>query len=262
MNAFKISTYLLLILTLFSCTPEADYEYSKGTAIIKSEDAGIEGFELVEWKVGIAKKEIIHRGFTLSFELPKLSEKARAQLFDEMKIDSWLIRVRQNDKAIAYAGMQFISQMPGSNSFFRFTKTSRGSIGINYAASSLSTRLDRVPCPVLDHRLFIERAKVVNSKRSVRVSVTSSESSTPPGKVEMISFSPVTVNGGMNLVGVYQIEIALYNSKEKKVMSQFSEISNTLNIEREKRVTVKGCEGYNLPPKTDSDPMKEFKFGK
>ena len=81
-------------------------------------------------------------------------------------------------------------------------------------------------------------------------------------KVELISYSPVTVNGGMELKGDYSIELAFYNQKSKRRLSSFVELEKVVSLDKEEVVAVEGCENYIVPERGKGDSIKKFKFGR
>jgi len=159
--------------------------------------------------------------------------------------------------------MMLVSPHPDSSEDLRLVSPRKGSIGVYYAASSISTRLDSLPCPALEHSLYIEDAELVDQREKDNLWVVSAGENTPiRAKVELISYSPITVNGGMNLLGDYAIELAFYNIDSKRRLSSFVSLPGKIEIKKEEIVVIKGCENYVVPNKGDRSATDKFKFGR
>lgn len=268
----KFFTYILIIpvfvvLLPLSCSQRSEVKYENGTGYIRSDRATVSEFRKINWKVGKYGKDTVSRGFRLSFELPLVEEEGLRVLYEEKGVDAWLIRLRRKqglrNEIMAYFSMNLVSSKPGGSSKLRFQSPRKGSIGIYYAASSISTRLDSLPCPALGHRLYLDEAGIEKVGRGQQMWVVSSaEESSISAKVGLISYSPLTVNGGMSLKGEYFIDLAFYNSLGKKRMSSFLPLNDKGQVGKEEFVNVKGCENYVVPSKGSGDPVKNFRFGR
>ncbi|MCF8060530.1 MAG: hypothetical protein K9K67_14610 [Bacteriovoracaceae bacterium] len=264
---FYIHFIIIVPLFLFSCSKRAEFKYENNTAYIRAKDVGIDSVRVVDWKVGKYGKDTLSRGFRLSFDLPVLEDDDLKTLYKNRGANGWLIRLRRKtgirNENLGYFAVEVISPKPGSESIYRYSSSKKGSVGVYYAASSVSTRLDQLPCPAFDHRLVIEEADVESSNVGELLWVSSSsESSNVSAKVHLISYSPITVNGGMELKGDYYIDIALYNTSSKERMTSFLQISNFIAVKKEEEVSVKGCSNYIVPNKGDARGNKKFKFGR
>lgn len=264
---FKFSPYLLIVpmALFFSCSQRSKVKYENGTSYVRSNRGKVSEFRKIDWRVGKYGKDIVSRGFRLSFELPIVEEEGLKTLYKKQNVDAWLIRLRRRQgirsQTMAYFSMNLVSPKPGSAKL-RYQSPKKGSVGIYYAASSISTRLDSLPCPALEHRLYLDEADIETvSKGEQMWVVSSSEETTISAKVDLISYSPLTVNGGMSLKGEYYIDLAFYNSGEKKRMSTFMPLADRVEVTNESSVSVKGCENYVVPDKDSGDPVKKFKFG-
>lgn len=252
---------------LSSCSKRAEFKFTNNTAYVRAKDFGVEDILVIKWKVGKFAKQTVSRGFRLSFDIPVLDEAHLKTLYKERGANGWLVRLRRKsglrNENMGYFAMEVISPKPGSETSFRYSSSKKASIGIYYAASSVSTRLDQLPCPAFGHRLIIEDADVVKSNVGELLwASSSSESYDVSAKVQLISYSPITFNGGMELKGDYYIDLALYNTQSKQRLSSYLQISNYGAIKKEEIVSVKGCENYIVPNKGEHSPRKKFKFGR
>ncbi len=249
-----------------SCTKRADFKRENNSSYVKIDNPEVNDVKHITWRVGKYGKQKVSRGFRMHFDLPILSDSAWKSLYVDETINGWLIRLRRKsnlrNEILGYYSIEMISPKPGSKSIYRIQGTKQSSLGINYAASSISSRLDQLPCPAFDHSLWLEDFEVVDSPVGQRMWVTNpvDEQRMAP-KVIPISYSAVTVNGGMSLIGDYYIDLALYNTATKRKKTAFLELANYVSVKEEEDRTVKGCENYVVPNKGDQDPVKKFKFG-
>lgn len=252
-----------------SCSKSADFKFDKNTAYIKTKDVSIDDVRVVPWRVGKFGKDILSRGIRFSFELPQIDDEALELLYEKKKIDAWLIKLERKDglhsETLGYYSMMLVSPDQRNSNRLRFSSPKKGSIGVNYAASSISMRLSELPCPALNHRLLIEdyELKTMGVSKQEWV-VSGADDYYVPAKVTMISYSPVTVNGGMRLKGDYTVEIAFYNQKLKRRLSSFVPLVNAARVEKEVEVAVKGCENYLVPERerNGDNPVRKFKFSR
>ncbi len=252
-----------------SCTKSVDFHFTKNTAYIKTKGVSIDEMRVVPWRVGKFGKDILSRGIRFSFELPQIDNDALELLYEKKKIDAWLIKLERKEglrtEILGYYSMMLVSPDPRNPNNLRFSSPKKGSIGVNYAASSISMRLSELPCPALNHRLLIDEHDLKSMGPSKQEWVVSgADDYYVPAKVTMISYSPVTVNGGMELKGDYTVEIAFYNQKLKRRLSSFVALVNAASVEKEIEVAVKGCENYVVPERQreGEDPVKKFKFSR
>ena len=220
---------------------------------------------MIPWRVGKQGKDILSRGIRFSFDLPMIEDDALELLFKEKGINAWLIKLERKQglrsETLGYYSMLLVSPDPRSPENLRFNSPRKGSLGVNYAASSISMRLNELPCPALNHRLLIDDYGLKeNSVPRQQWVVSGADDYYVPSKVTMISYSPIEVNGGMQLKGEYFVEIAFYNHKLKRRLSPFVALEKVAAIDKEVEVAVKGCENYIVPERGKDDVIDKFKF--
>lgn len=251
-----------------SCSKTADFKYESNTAYISTSGVAIDEVREIPWKVGKGARDLVSRGMRFSFELPNIEDQALEVLYSKKGIDSWLIKLSRKQglrtETLGFYSMMLVSPDPRDSQNLRFSSPKKGSIGINYAASSISMRLNELPCPALNHRYIISslslKAQSIKPKQNWVVS--GADDIKVNRKVELISYSPVTVNGGMELKGDYSIELAFYNQKSKRRLSSFVELEKVVSLDKEEVVAVEGCENYIVPERGKGDSIKKFKFGR
>lgn len=267
----RIPLYFLvsfLMLSLFGCTKKAELVEENNRFYVYVDELKVNLIKEVPWKVGPYYKQEISRGVRIHLELPKMKKSDMEKLYLEKKIDAWIVRLKRrastSSRTMGYFVAQFAFPKPEKPEKIRYAPSSSASMGVYYAASSLSTRLDHIPCPALDHRLKIGDIAIEESKSDRRklFSVTSAEREKIRAKVHHIAYSPVTVNGGMVLAGEYIAEIAFYNTIEKEKSSSWVRLDNYARVGREQTKVIRGCKGYRIPERSEDDDnvIKKFKF--
>ena len=250
-----------------SCSKNVDFKFEKNTAYVSTKDVAIDDMRLIPWRVGKTGKDIVSRGIRFSFNLPQISDEALEVLYKQKHIDSWLIKLERKQglrtEILGYYSMMLVSPDPRNVDKLRFNSPKKGSLGVNYAASSISMRLNELPCPALNHRLLIEDFGLKSTGTvSQKWVVSGVDDHNVSAKVSVISYSPITVNGGMKLKGEYRVELAFYNQKLKRRLSGFNALAKAATIDKEVEVAVKGCENYIVPARGSEDTTKNFKFGR
>ena len=202
----------------------------------------------------------------IQFGLPKLNDDQMEKLASK-GVDSWLVRLKRrgmtSSQTLGYFSLQFVSPNPRTRRKYR--GISSGSIGINFAAASVSMRLDSLPCPAFNHRKrVVDYGVKKNRVPKQSFSVSAANFDYISAKVEPISYSPVAVNGGMDLKGNYSIEVALFQMDGKRKRSSFIELAHVGYVAKSEEIGVKGCENYKVPDahKKDTEPYNKFKFGR
>ena len=120
--------------------------------------------------------------------------------------------------------------------------TSEITLHIFYHAASVSEEFRRFHCPAFDHRYLINNIKL-HKESADEFDLYVRKNLAIKGRISKPSFAPVIISAGLSLVGKYIVEIALYNSKEKRIYTPFKQLSNTIEISSEERVSVPSCIG-------------------
>lgn len=222
---------------------------------------------MIKWKVGKYAKDIISRGFRITFEVPPLNKDEWVSLYNNHKVNGWIARIRKktltSNKIMGYLTMEMISKRENRGNSFSVSKSEKGSVGINYAASSMSTRLSDLPCPAFNHRLLISDHRIVPEKNGSLLWMTSSaDTKYMSVKTNLISYSPITLNGGMSLKGHYFVDLALFNTNSKYRKSSWITINDYVAIEKEENVSINGCANYLIPDREQNKKRNKFRFGR
>ena len=262
--------FFLLFILFFSTSCSKFYsEYRKGnmgTAILVPDNLKISGGDILDWKVGRGFKQTISKGVQVQFHLPVLKE---SDLEDVMSkgIDAWIIKVIKDGsrgrEVMGYIYFPFKSKSLRSRTsiFSSTTMIKKGAVNILYAAAYTSSRFRSFKCPAFGHNKVIEEFLLIDGGKPPHFLISSSEERSVRGKIEKFGLAPSTYNGGTSLIGKYGVELAFYNIKNKKKMSNFVRVPGYLSIENEGEEIIKGCTGFVVPRKEDED-RKVFKFGR
>ncbi len=140
-----------------------------------------------------------------------------------------------------------------------------GYLDLFYSAAAISTRLRELECPGLGHRYLLEKAEVreLPEKRKILI-LNGMEQYNHLGKVERLDFQRNIVNLGKTITGEYQILFALYNHKQKRVLSNQVISPHVIELGNETRQAIKGCENLETPMDKSNTPgsLENFKFGR
>ena len=240
--------FTLLFLSV-SCTKWAKVEPTSG--IHKIEDIKAEIFKLktVDWKVGKKRGATVSKGFSFKIDIPKINEDGRRILFDKYGIDSWLYRIVRKRRGRTQR-LGLVKFDLGNMS----RTTTDITIHIFYHAASVSQSFRRFHCPAFDHRLIIEDIDL-ESDNYGEMSFYTKKDRPVKGKITKPAFAPVIFSGGRGLKGDYFVELALYNSKEKRLYSRFKRVGNSIEVDDEREVSVPSCVGV----KEENKPLPNSK---
>ncbi len=262
--------HLFILFTLFAsgCQEYADYKRNEHKVTIVPKNAGIGSADIAEWKVGPLRRQRVSKGLRVKLNFPVLDKEHIKDLVSSMEIDSWFIRVRKKTMVTSEVLDHFYVPLtvPGrGKTDLRIKQISSAFVNIYYSAAAISSRFAKFPCPAFDHRKFItdfEVTKVQGRQKSIRGNrrIPSYHS----GKLKVYDYSPFPINGGKELSGEYQFEIALFNAKEKTKKSNWFLINDAVKITKEGSLgVIKGCKDFKIPDNNSTiDDIQDFKFGR
>ena len=259
--------FLLICLISIGCKKESLLEKrSDGSYLIKPADYNIDSIQARDWKVGKNFKQKVSRGFSVTLNLPKLSEKSLLELHKTRKASAWLIRVKRGgaygDEVLATLAVPFIHLKKNQ---VKVGNISRVTFQILYAASSISMRLSNLNCPAFNHRKKIEAMSINHEPSSLKLIVISPiEEYKLNNKVTEFSYGNITFNGGNQLKGKYSFELALYGTGDSQKKSSWLAFEQIVEVVKEQEVDLKGCEGDVVPMYDDKSKkgVEKFKFGR
>lgn len=240
---------ITFIFSLSSCTKWANVESTNGLYRIDSIDSELFKAKNVEWKVGKKRGAVVSKGFNFKITIPKIKPEDSKALYEKYGIDSWLYKISRKKRGR--------TQRLGLIQFdlANISRTTTDiTVHVFYHAASVSAQFRRFHCPAFNHRLLIEDVDVISDKNS-SLNYFTRASSEIRGRVTKPAFAPVIFSGGRELVGTYFVELALFNSKAKKLFSKFERVGNTIEINGEIKVSVPSCIGI----KEEENPLPSSK---
>lgn len=256
---------VLIILIFQSCTKYSDYKsMGQNTASIIPEGLEIYDYGVISWKVGKNYRQEVSKGFRIQFKLPSLEDKDLDDLVNKKGVDSWVLKVIQDGvrgkRVLGYVYYP-LAVKASARQTTKKRQVKAGAVSIYYASASMSRRFENFKCPAFNHSKEIDEIKLYSSGSLDRILVSAVEDRSIGGKVESYGIAPAVFNGEMVLRGRYTFALALYNSAEKKLKSNFTTIPQTIEVVREIEKEISGCSGFTVPEKEKSEPSGGFQFG-
>lgn len=240
----KAIVFLTLLLS-FSCTKYATF--TKDAVGIQIEPVTMEITHLneIEWNVGQRREETVTQSFTFIVDLPRVKSSDLDYLTEHKNIDAWILRL------IVSRGSE--TQDLGSlYALFRPQKMSRGvqsgaptsvTMKVFYAAAYASERFRAFKCPAFGHTKKIASMSIGGEDEEFPIII--GQAVPYLEKSQLVELTPSAFNAGNSIVGDYHIEIAAYDSKRKMILSSFKRIPMYIDVEEEKIIRVKSCDGVH-----------------
>lgn len=228
---------IILLFISLSCTKWSHVKSSNGIYQVSDVSAHIHSEKTLVWKIGKNRGAIVSKGFNFKVDIPKIDQEGRDILFREYGIDAWLFKIskisRGKKQHLDFVSFDFqnISRM-----------TSELTLHIFYHAASVSDDFRRFHCPAFDHRYLINDIEL-NEDATDNFNLYVRRNQLIKGRIHRPSLAPIISSAGKSLMGKYIVEIALYNSKEKRIYTSFKKLSNTIEVSSEHRVSVPSCIG-------------------
>ncbi len=233
----------LVLFTLLSCQKYAGFTDNDSLATIDNVKAEIIRADILEIKVGPSRTQEVSRGFLVEVGLNPIKEESAEALSRKFHVNSWLMRVRRVSGAsredIGYSYTPFFSQHIRLGK--SFIKTKSISFRINYAAM-ISANLRNFNCPAYNHNLLIDDIKII-PRDFGNYSLTTDKPRPLNRPAEINKIVPPDFNGGLKLMGRYQVELALYNSDKKEIFGDWIPVNNIVEVSYESSTQLPGCVG-------------------
>lgn len=230
---FVITAFLFL-----ACSKKVELGQKSGILFLKDVEVGLEDLDNVEWDIGKKREVRISKGMRFDVQVPKPTKKAANILYNKYGIDSWIYRVtkitRGNRQHLGYVG---VATRSGTHI------TSAVTIHVYYHAASVSREFRRFHCPAFEHRRELREFEIKETSKSRRDEIYVRPGDQILGEVSRISFSPLIFSAGTKLEGTYLIEIALFNSAEKRLYSSWMPLDEHIEVTQEVLKKVESCIG-------------------
>jgi hypothetical protein len=137
-------------------------------------------------------------------------------------------------------------------------------INVFYSAAAVSVRLENLNCPAFNHRFIIKDIDLKESDSNESLVISSLSQRRIQRAIDPLGYGRTIYNAGVDLVGEYRLEIALLDSKNKTILSNFVPIGPIARVENELISGIKGCENATVPAPGSKrkDFIDNFKFGR
>jgi len=228
----------------------------------------IEDISVVKWRVGPRRKQLVSKGIEIKINFPILERDHLDHLLEKSNVNAWLITVRKNNmvRAEVMERAYIPLVVPGTDKSrykARIRQMKNGYVRIFYADAAVSARFAEFACPAFKHNKLITEVKIEETApQNTPIILNKYKKDKILARVNEFSYRPEPVNGEKSLEGRYTIEIALYNSKTKTVLSNSYRLSQYAIVAREKEVPITGCENFKVPDFKEGGGVKDFKFGR
>ena len=264
MGMLKIFIIGILII---GCTKYSELEKNKfGNYFFKTDQIHLKDFELIPWKVGITNKQIITKGILFTLTFPIIKNTDIFTINEKSGVNSWLVRVRRSSPlgstTLGYFYSPFLLPgIPGIKGL-RAKQIKSMTMQIEYSAATLPIELVRSPCPPMNHRKVIEEIFVdPQSDAFTLMTISPDISSSLEENISEYSYQTPTVDGGADLAGVYNFELAFFDSINKKIMGDWFAYPETITIVKEMEITLEECVNYEQSKtQPDYSDFKRFKW--
>ena len=245
----KISITFFLYLLLFfviscSCSKFSNIFFKEKHFILKDQNIELSHINKITWYVGPLRRQHLSKGFSVLLTFPALKKEHIEKIKRKYKIDSWLIKVsKKGFSSTSHLETIYVPLSSRENSSkFNYDSRKKGVIRIYYAAAAPSRRLGNLSCPAFKHRKKLKAIEIKEKRGKKEITLKSVSS----GKfmfreAKQFEIGGNIINGEHHLEGEYIFEIALYNVKEKKQMSEFVEYPHFVKVFREEEREIKGC---------------------
>ena len=237
----------ILVLVLGGCQKYSEYRKTpSGGVLITPVGIKLKDIKVINWKVGRNRKTEISRGIKFHFTLP-LIKKDYLERLTQMNIDTWIVKIKrervssqQTLDSFALPLVLYPKKVLGKGGIRPMRS---GRINIFYASSFVeSDESGSLLCPKLGHNKRVDSVKTKREKSLDQyIHISAANESSLSIRTEHVGYDPEKINGGMSLEGTYIIELALYNKKERKLVSNWFRIDEKIVVDGESGVVVQGC---------------------
>jgi hypothetical protein len=263
---FKL-IFLAIIFLNISCQKKSEIKFNGTTSFtLKPDKLEVENIEIRKWRVGPLGRQLVSKGISFSVAFPQIERDDLEKMGKNFGVDSWLIKIKKRAYAqntvLGYMYIPLIVPGTQAKNKYRRHQIKTGTFSVYYAAAAVSTRFEKMLCPAFDHNKLIEKTFLKPSPTSTTSFFAGAmEEKRILAKVEPYSYSGNTLNGGKELIGEYNVEVALFNYKDKTKKSNFVPVPQDIIIKDEELVSIRGCTNFKAPPpQEDIDKTQLFKW--
>ncbi len=245
----KIIVLLFFLTGCISATKVSRNKYDHYT--ISAKDLKIDSYKTIDWKMRDRKETVLHQGFQIKLRLPLISKGDLEKLAREKGVDSYIIKIG-HQAGVSARHLGYL-EIP----FYRYTRSLRSSeitgqkyikvyktyFQINYKAASLVPRTVNFICPPLKHRLKISDIEEKSfSKVDLSFTLGPLNEKYIRSNTQKFLAQSALFAGGVSLQGIYVMDIALYDSQKKRVVSSFVRVPEYIEVKSEEEISLKECD--------------------
>lgn len=265
-NFSRFVFFFVFIMFFQACSKKSELIIEKNKVVgIKTNTGGVYGADISAWKVGDFHAKTISKGMVLKIHLPQLERADLEKLLTESKVDSWLVKIVKvsstfDKKNIGYIYAPFENINPNTKTV-RLESPEAIYVRLYYSPAAFSNRFENLKCPAANFRKLISDFSVDSGHLQRDFYISFSEQlEEKPSKTEIM---PPVFDSGMEMVGDYQVEIALYSYKENYRWSEFVEAPGILKIKKEEIIDIPECNDVTPAPNSleSGEKARQFKFG-
>lgn len=259
---------LVILLLLTSCSDYAEIVFKEKNFYLNIDSVKISDFKIEKWHVGPLRRQLVSKGVVALIAFPEIDRDGLDKLVRDYEVNSWIIRIRKRafsvNTTVGHIYIPLVVPGTQADSKYRRHQLKKAAISLYYPAAAISKRFEYFTCPAFNHDRLVKDIDVENPGGKIDTlfnSVVDKVYMQSP--VVEFNYSGNILNAGESITGEYEIDLALYNYKTKERLTNFSTLRQVLVVKDEARVTINGCQGFQIPPNTDDvDKMKMFKFKK
>lgn len=238
---------ILSLLFIFSaCSDRATIKSKNGIDFLDKVTLELDKLDEKVWTVGKKRDAEVSMGVNLKISVPQIDDEGVNYLQRKYGIDTWVYKLtkltRGSRSPIGFFKYDLRS-ISGVNDYVN--------INIYYHAASVSSDFRRFHCPAFDHRYRLSEFGLTQNKSPKRNQIYVRRKEVLNAKIEQVSFSPMIFSAGKSLIGNYKIEVALFNSNERRIYSQWFSAENSFVASREVLIDVPSCRGI----KEENNPL-------
>jgi hypothetical protein len=193
-----------------------------------------------KWMVGKEREIEISKGFSFKVKIPKIKPKDALRLFNKSKANAWIFRVTKINRGSKNAIGHVLYDLENLGSV-----TDSISIFVYYHAAAMSSEFRRAKCPAFKHDKRIDDIDLVTTGTKPTQLFANRRTPYTSSTMERPSFTPIIFSGDKSITGKYLIELALYNTKDKDLVSKWMSLNKMIVVESETDIRIASCNGVN-----------------
>lgn len=237
-----------LIFMLGACTKVHEVKKKNGIYYLSEIESEITQLKHITWEVGLEREVEISKGIRVSVSVPVISDRTKNILYNKHGIDSWIYRFSRKRKgrsdALGYVFYHF-------NNITRSTKAF--TLNIYYHAATVSERFRRFHCPAFEHRAYLPEISLEKKDTIFKDNIFVKTMPKIKSRVDRLGFTPLIFSAGRSMLGDYQVDMALYNTKTKQRFSGWLPVGKEIRVNAERKKEVASCAGI----KEEDNPLPQ-----